>query len=104
MARGDPAKPMGYSTDTASTSGISHPAPRCASTDIVSRADLPTSAAVDRHLRSAERLAWLHASVTVLRKGSQSYPYDICESDTLYVALHRNRLVERASKDVDLEQ
>ena len=99
-----------HSTDssyTASSSRLSHPAPRRTHDGVgqlehLVRNEGPSPSAIDRQLRSTEKLAWLYASVTVLRKEADTR--NEADSRSLYVALHRKLLLRRASKDVEIEQ
>jgi hypothetical protein len=75
-------------------SHIIHTAPKRANIRV---ADVESDAA-ERELRSAERLAWLHSSLAVLRKAERP---DFYEYQDLYVAVHKKRLLQRASVDTD---
>jgi hypothetical protein len=86
-----------------SSSNISAPTPRrvgfqIADVGSLAWADEPSSERVTRQLRSADRLAWLYASLAVLRK---ERPCALDHSSNIYVSLHKNKLLERASRDVE---
>jgi hypothetical protein len=86
-----------------SSSNLSAPTPRRVGVQIadvgsLARADEASSERVTRQLTSADRLAWLYASLAVLRR---ERPCDFHHSSNINVSLHRSRLLERASRDVD---
>jgi hypothetical protein len=91
----EPHKDMGC--PEATPQQITHTAPKRADIRIADVESLARSDAAERGIRSAERLAWLHSSLAVLRKAERP---DFYECQNLYVAVHKKRLLERASVDI----
>jgi hypothetical protein len=92
----EPHKDMGR--PEATPKQITHTAPKRADIRIADVDSLARSDAAEQGIRSAERLAWLHSSLAVLRKAERP---DFHQCKNLYVPLHKKRLLERASVDID---